>query len=150
MIYQGSHGDRGAHRADIILPSAAYTEEAGLFVNTEGRPQLALRAGFAPGEAKENWAILRALSAELGATLGYDSLAQLRQALIAEVPHLAEVDQVADNPWKAVKAGKLGTAEFSNVTGSFYLSNPIARASSIMAELAANEKARQTTKVAAE
>ncbi|MDG2230751.1 MAG: NADH-quinone oxidoreductase subunit NuoG [Paracoccaceae bacterium] len=150
VIYQGSHGDRGAHRADIILPAAAYTEEAGLFVNTEGRPQLALRAGFAPGEAKENWAILRALSAELGATLGYDSLAQLRQALIAEVPHLAEVDQVADNPWKAVTAGKLGTAEFSNVTGSFYLSNPIARASSIMAELAANEKARQTTKVAAE
>ncbi len=150
VIYQGSHGDRGAHRADIILPAAAYTEEAGLFVNTEGRPQLALRAGFAPGEAKENWAILRALSAELGATLGYDSLAQLRQALIAEVPHLAEVDQVADNPWKAVTAGKLGTAEFSTVTGSFYLSNPIARASSIMAELAANEKARQTTKVAAE
>ena len=150
VIYQGSHGDRGAHRADIILPAAAYTEEAGLFVNTEGRPQLALRAGFAPGEAKENWAILRALSAELGATLGYDSLAQLRQALIAEVPHLAEVDQVADNPWKAVTAGKLGTAEFSNVTGSSYLSNPIARASSIMAELAANEKARQTTKVAAE
>ena len=150
VIYQGSHGDRGAHRADIILPAAAYTEEAGLFVNTEGRPQLALRAGFAPGEAKENWAILRALSAELGATLGYDSLAQLRQALIAEVPHLAAVDQVAENPWKAVTAGKLGTADFSNAAGSFYLSNPIARASSIMAELAANEKARQTTKVAAE
>ena len=150
VIYQGSHGDRGAHRADIILPAAAYTEEAGLFVNTEGRPQLALRAGFAPGEAKENWAILRALSAELGATLGYDSLAQLRQALITEVPHLAAVDQVAENPWKAVTAGKLGVADFSNATSSFYLSNPIARASSIMAELAANEKARQATKVAAE
>ena len=150
VIYQGSHGDRGAHRADIILPAAAYTEEAGLFVNTEGRPQLALRAGFAPGEAKENWAILRALSAELGATLGYDSLAQLRQALITEVPHLAAVDQVAENPWKAVTAGKLGAADFSTATGSFYLSNPIARASSIMAELAANEKARQATKVAAE
>ncbi len=150
VIYQGSHGDRGAHRADIILPSAAYTEEAGLFVNTEGRPQLALRAGFAPGEAKENWAILRALSAELGATLGYDSLAQLRQALIAEVPHLSEVDQVAENPWKAVAAGKLGTSDFANGAGSFYLSNPIARASTIMAELAANEKARRTTKVAAE
>jgi len=150
VIYQGSHGDRGAHRADIILPAAAYTEEAGLFVNTEGRPQLALRAGFAPGEAKENWAILRALSAELGATLGYDSLAQLRQALITEVPHLAAVDQVAENPWKAVTAGKLGAADFSNATSSFYLSNPIARASSIMAELAANEKARQATKVAAE
>ncbi len=150
VIYQGSHGDRGAHRADIILPAAAYTEEAGLFVNTEGRPQLALRAGFAPGEAKENWAILRALSAELGATLGYDSLAQLRQALITEVPHLAAVDQVAENPWKAVTTGKLGAADFSNATSSFYLSNPIARASSIMAELAANEKARQATKVAAE
>ena len=150
VIYQGSHGDRGAHRAYIILPAAAYTEEAGLFVNTEGRPQLALRAGFAPGEAKENWAILRALSAELGATLGYDSLAQLRQALITEVPHLAAVDQVAENPWKAVTAGKLGVADFSNATSSFYLSNPIARASSIMAELAANEKARQATKVAAE
>ncbi len=76
VIYQGSHGDRGAHRADLILPGAAYTEENGLFVNTEGRPQLALRAGFAPGEAKENWAILRALSAELGATLPWDSLAR--------------------------------------------------------------------------
>jgi NADH-quinone oxidoreductase subunit G len=67
VIYQGSHGDRGAHRADVILPAAAYPEEQGLFVNTEGRPQLALRASFPPGEAKENWAILRALSAELGA-----------------------------------------------------------------------------------
>ena len=73
VIYQGSHGDRGAHRADIILPGAAYTEENGLFVNTEGRPQLTQRAGFAPGDAKENWAILRALSAELSATLSYDS-----------------------------------------------------------------------------
>ncbi|MBN2629495.1 MAG: NADH-quinone oxidoreductase subunit G, partial [Rhodobacteraceae bacterium] len=82
VIYQGSHGDRGAHRADIILPGAAYTEEGGLFVNTEGRPQLALRAGFAPGEAKENWAILRALSAELGSVLPWDSLAVLRRALV--------------------------------------------------------------------
>ena len=85
VIYQGSHGDRGAHRADIILPAAAYTEENGLFVNTEGRPQLAFRAGFAPGEAKENWAILRALSAELGATQPWDSLAALRVALVAAV-----------------------------------------------------------------
>jgi len=67
VIYQGSHGDRGAHRADIILPGAAYTEEQGLFVNTEGRPQLALRANHAPGEAKDNWAILRALSGEMDA-----------------------------------------------------------------------------------
>ncbi len=88
VIYQGSHGDRGAHRADVILPGAAYTEENGLFVNTEGRPQLALRAGFAPGEAKENWAILRALSAELGKTLPWDTLAALRRALVAAHPHL--------------------------------------------------------------
>ena len=150
VIYQGSHGDRGAHRADIILPSAAYTEEAGLFVNTEGRPQLALRAGFAPGEAKENWAILRALSAELGKTLEYDSLAQLRQALISEVPHLAQVDEVPENGWKPVTAGKLGKGTFSKNPVNFYLTNPIARSSSVMGELAANESARRATKVAAE
>ena len=150
VIYQGSHGDRGAHRADIILPSAAYTEEAGLFVNTEGRPQLALRAGFAPGEAKENWAILRALSAELGKKLEYDSLAQLRQALISEVPHLAQVDEVPENGWKPVTAGKLGKGNFSKTSVNFYLTNPIARSSSVMGELAANESARRATKVAAE
>ena len=90
VIYQGSHGDRGAHRADVILPGAAYTEEGGLFVNTEGRPQLAQRAGFAPGEAKENWAILRALSAQMGAQQPWDSLAQLREALVEGASALAE------------------------------------------------------------
>jgi NADH-quinone oxidoreductase subunit G len=149
VIYQGSHGDRGAHRADIILPGAAYTEENGLFVNTEGRPQLAMRAGFAPGEAKENWAILRALSAELDATLGYDSLAQLRQVLVAEVPHLARIDEVAENEWTAEPADTLGDATFKNAVVDFYLTNPIARASSLMAELSANAKSRGH-KVAAE
>jgi NADH-quinone oxidoreductase subunit G len=150
VIYQGSHGDRGAHRADIILPAAAYTEEQGLFVNTEGRPQLALRAGFAPGEAKENWAILRALSAELGATLPFDSLAQLRQALVKDVPHLAMIDQVPENDWQAEPAGKLGDADFRNALQDFYLTNPIARASTLMAELSAGVKARKDTKIAAE
>ena len=150
VIYQGSHGDRGAHRADVILPSAAYTEEQGLFVNTEGRPQLALRASFAPGDAKENWAILRALSAELGATLPFDSLAQLRQALVTEVPHLAQIDTVPENEWKVEPAGPLGNADFRNAIQDFYLSNPIARASSLMAELSAGVKARKTTKIAAE
>ncbi len=150
VIYQGSHGDRGAHRADVILPAAAYTEENGLFVNTEGRPQLAMRAGFAPGEAKENWAILRALSAELGSALPFDSLAQLRQAMVKAVPHLAKVDQVVDNEWKAEATDKLGKAEFRNVVSDFYLSNPIARASSLMAELSANAKARGIEQVAAE
>lgn len=150
VIYQGSHGDRGAHRADVILPAAAYTEENGLFVNTEGRPQLALRAGFAPGEAKENWAILRALSAELGAAQPWDSLAQLRQALVAAVPHLAKVDQVVENEWVSLPQDKLGKADFVNAVKDFYLTNPIARASSLMAELSAGAKARGVQQVAAE
>ena len=150
VIYQGSHGDRGAHRADIILPGAAYTEEQGLFVNTEGRPQLALRASFAPGEAKENWAILRALSAEMDATLPFDSLPQLRRKLVAEVPHLAEIGAVPENAWKAEPAGELGEASFRNVIRDFYLTNPIARASTLMAELSAQARVRRDTKIAAE
>jgi NADH-quinone oxidoreductase subunit G len=150
VIYQGSHGDRGAHRADIILPGAAYTEENGLFVNTEGRPQLALRAGFAPGEAKENWAILRALSGELGATLPYDSLAQLRRAMMDAHPHLGDVDMLADNGWTPLPAAPLGKADFRNAIADFYLTNPIARASQLMAELSAGVKARGQKAMAAE
>lgn len=150
VIYQGSHGDRGAHRADVILPGAAYPEEQGLFVNTEGRPQLALRASFPPGEAKENWAILRALSGEMGNVLPYDSLVQLRQALVAEVPHLKKVDQVIDSDWTPLPEGKLGHADFRLPIRDFYLTNPIARASELMAELSANAKARRDTPVAAE
>ncbi len=150
VIYQGSHGDRGAHRADVILPGAAYTEENGLFVNTEGRPQLAMRAGFAPGEAKENWAILRALSAELDATLPYDSLAQLRTALIEAVPHLTQIDQVIENDVQPLEASALGKATFRNAVKDFYLTNPIARASQLMAELSAQAKALKTDRIAAE
>ena len=150
VIYQGSHGDRGAHRADIILPAAAYTEEPGLFVNTEGRPQIAQRASFAPGQAKENWAILRALSAELDATLPFDSIAALRRQLIEAVPHLAEIDQVAENDWTPVGRGSLGEAPFGTAIADFYLSNPIARASELMAELSANAAARAARPMAAE
>jgi NADH-quinone oxidoreductase subunit G len=150
VIYQGSHGDRGAHRADIILPGAAYTEEAGLFVNTEGRPQLAARASFAPGQAKENWAILRALSADLGTTLPFDSLAALRKALVAEVPHLGDIDQVASNDWAALPQSEMDSAAFQPAIADFYLSNPIARASELMAELSANAKARREAPMAAE
>jgi NADH-quinone oxidoreductase subunit G len=150
VIYQGSHGDRGAHRADIILPGAAYTEESGLFVNTEGRPQLALRAGFPPGDAKENWAILRALSAEMGATLPFDSLAQLRQALVKEVPHLGRIDEVPENDWQLLPDGQLGEGSFGSAVRDFYLTNPIARASQLMAELSANAKARKQKPMAAE
>ena len=150
VIYQGSHGDRGAHRADIIFPSAAYTEENGLFVNTEGRPQLAVRAGFAPGEAKENWAILRALSAELAATLPFNSLAELRQSLLEAHPHLGQVDQISQSEWAALKAGSLGKATFRSAISDFYLTNPIARASKLMAELSAGAEARAQAPVAAE
>ena len=150
VIYQGSHGDRGAHRADIIFPSAAYTEENGLFVNTEGRPQLAVRAGFAPGEAKENWAILRALSAELAATLPFDSLAELRQSLLEAHPHLGQIDQISQSEWAPLKAGTLGKATFRSAISDFYLTNPIARASKLMAELSAGAEARAQAPVAAE
>ena len=150
VIYQGSHGDRGAHRADIIFPSAAYTEENGLFVNTEGRPQLAVRAGFAPGEAKENWAILRALSAELAATLPFDSLAELRQSLLEAHPHLGQIDQIPQSEWAPLKAGTLGKATFRSAISDFYLTNPIARASKLMAELSAGAEARAQAPVAAE
>ncbi len=150
VIYQGSHGDRGAHRADIILPAATYTEESGLFVNTEGRPQLAFRAGFAPGDAKENWAILRALSAELGATLPFDSLAALRRQLFEAVPHLERIDEVPQNDWQALPIDAVGAADFRYALRDFYLTNPIARASSLMAELSAMNKARGETQLAAE
>jgi NADH-quinone oxidoreductase subunit G len=150
VIYQGSHGDRGANRADIILPGAAYTEENGLFVNTEGRPQLAFRAGFAPGEAKENWAILRALSAEVSQQLPWDSLAGLRAKLVAQHPHLGRIDEVPENEWQPLPVKAPAKATFRNAIGDFYLTNPIARASAVMAELSAMAKARAAAPIAAE
>ncbi len=151
VVYQGSHGDRGAHRADVILPGAAWTEEQGLFVNTEGRPQIALRASFAPGEAKENWAILRALSAEVGMQLSYDSLSQLRRALIEAAPQLAEVDQVAVNAFApAGVLPQLGDGDFGTVVRDFYLTNSIARASQLMSELSQIARGRDVRPIAAE
>ncbi|MEP1355078.1 MAG: NADH-quinone oxidoreductase subunit NuoG [Tateyamaria sp.] len=150
VIYQGSHGDRGAHRADVILPGAAYTEEPGLFVNMEGRPQLAARASFAPGEAKENWAILRALSGEMGATLPYDSITALRSAIVKAHPHLGDIDVVAENTGAALVQGKMESGALTSPITDFYLTNPIARASQLMAELSANAIARKTEALAAE
>ena len=143
VIYQGSHGDRGAHRADVILPAAAWTEEPGLFVNTEGRPQMAMRSGFAPGEAKDNWAILRALSAEVGQALPYDSMPQLRQALVKAHPHLGAVDEVPENEWRAVEPGDVSDEPLRSPVRDFHLSNPIARASEVMATLSSNARARR-------
>jgi len=151
VIYLGSHGDRGAHRADVILPGAAYTEETGIFVNTEGRPQLALRAGFPPGEAKETWAILRALSAELGATQPWDTHSGLRSAMFNAVPHLHHIDVVDQNSWQPVKSRrKPAKATFRNAVKDFYLTNPIARASQLMAELSAQAATRQAEDIAAQ
>ena len=150
VIYQGSHGDMGAHRADIILPAAAYTEESGIFVNTEGRPQLANRAGFAPGDARENWAILRALAQNLGVTLNFDTLAQLRESLFAEYPHLKNIDSVSECDWCPEFSGDLGKGDFIYPIKDFYLTNPIARASVLMSELSAQVKARNSNRIAAE
>ncbi len=142
VVYIGTHGDRGAHRADVILPAATYTEKSGLYVNTEGRVQLAARAGFPPGDAREDWAILRALSDPLGHRLPYDSLAQLRVALFNAHPQLARRDAIApgrlDDVRKlAARGGALDGAPFGATIADFYLTNPIARASAVMAECSA-------------
>ncbi len=139
IVYIGTHGDRGAHRADVILPGAAYTEKQGIYVNTEGRVQMANRAAFPPGDAREDWAIIRALSDVLGKKLPFDSLAALRQAIFKAVPHLMRIDQIeagvaADLKTLAGKGGKADKAPFKTVVEDFYLTNPIARASAVMAE----------------
>jgi NADH-quinone oxidoreductase subunit G len=139
VIYVGTHGDAGANRADVILPSAAYTEKSGTYVNTEGRVQIAERAVFPPGEAKEDWAIFRALSAVLGMPLPFNSLRDLRRAMYAEFPHLAQIDQIVPAGIDGVKtlAGreiKTSSAKLHSPIGDFYMTNPIARASAIMAE----------------
>jgi NADH-quinone oxidoreductase subunit G len=142
VVYIGTHGDRGAHRADVILPGAAYTEKTGIYVNTEGRPQFAERAVFPPGDAREDWSILRALSDPIGARLPFDSLTQLRSALAAAYPLLVRFDAVA--PADAGVFGRLaalgGAADktsFVPAVADFYLTNPIARASRVMAECSA-------------
>ena len=150
VIYQGSHGDRGAHRADIILPAAAYTEESGIFVNTEGRPQMANRSGFAPGDARENWAILRALSQKMDVTLNFDTLGQLREALFIEHPHLKNLDLPLENEWRNEMVGELDKGDFTFAIKDYYLTNPIARASTLMSELSAQTKARKSSRIAAE
>jgi NADH-quinone oxidoreductase subunit G len=142
VIYQGTHGDAGAHRADVILPGAAYTEKDGLYANFEGRVQRAERATFPPGEAKEDWAILRALSDVLGKRLQYDDRDALRRALVADAPHFAETGTLPVAPgadpaiWNAIgKAGALDDSPpLASPIADFYLTNPIARASETMAE----------------
>lgn len=147
VVYQGTHGDAGAHRADVILPGAAFTEKSGLYVNTEGRVQMTNRASFPPGEAREDWAILRALSAVLGKALSFDSLSQLRKSLFAAHPHFAAINGIAASEAGAINVlaglgGKVGKDAFHSPVTDFYLTNPIARASKTMAACSALAKAR--------
>jgi len=142
VVYVGTHGDHGAARADVVLPGAAYPEKSATYVNTEGRVQMATRASFPPGDAREDWAILRALSDVLGKKLPYDSLAILRQALYKAHPHMMRIGQIA--PGEAADVQKLaalgGSADKSPLLSSiadFYFTNPIARASAVMAECSA-------------
>jgi NADH-quinone oxidoreductase subunit G len=142
VIYLGTHGDRAAHRADVVLPGAAYPEKSGIYVNTEGRVQMASRASFPPGEAREDWAILRALSDVLGAKLPYDSLKELRAAMFKSHPHLQRIDTIAPADPSAIRAlaargGTCDKTPFRSPIADFYLANPIARASAVMAECSA-------------
>ena len=146
VVYVGAHGDRGAHRADVILPGAAYPEKSGIYVNTEGRVQMAGRASFPPGEAREDWAILRALSDVLGQSCPTTRSAQLRQALFKAHPHLQRIDQIAPGDAR----GHHGACRARRHAGQgrrsarpiddFYLTNPIARASAIMAECSVHRR----------
>ena len=137
VVYIGSHGDRGAHRADVILPSAAYTEKQAIYVNTEGRPQMTERAAFPPGEAREDWKIFRALSDHLAVTLDFDTVEALRVKMFAVAPHLAQLDQIepAGAP-QAPQAGAMASDAFGVAVEDFYFTNPIARASATMAACA--------------
>jgi NADH-quinone oxidoreductase subunit G len=149
VVYIGTHGDRGAMRADVVLPGAAYPEKSGTYVNTEGRVQMATRAAFPPGDAREDWAILRALSDVLKNKLPYDSLAALRQAMFKAHPHLMRIGQVApgdaaDIQKLAALGGTTDKAPFVSSVDDFYFTNPIARCSAVMAECSAIAQGRAT------
>ena len=138
VVYQGHHGDAGAHRADVILPGAAYTEKSAIYVNTEGRAQMALQAAFAPGEAREDWTIIRAFSDVIGRTLPFNSLSQLRVKMFETAPALAKIGQriaVEATPF-GVK-GNLSAEAFTPVIENFYMTDPISRASMTMAKCTA-------------
>lgn len=135
FVYQGHHGDKGAHGADVVLPGAAYTEKSAIYVNTEGRPQMALQAVFPPGQAREDWAIIRAFSEVIGKPLPFDSLTQLRTKMIEAAPVLANIGKLTPAEWKKFgAAGKAVPQSFVPVIDNFYMTNPICRASVTMAK----------------
>lgn len=135
VIYQGSHGDEGVRSADVVLPGVAYTEKPGTYLNTEGRVQLAQRAIFGPGEAREDWTIFRALSEVIGSTLAFDNIAELRSAMTADYPEFAVIDQKPTAKWANIGLeGKIAKAGFECAIIDFYGTNPIARSSATMDE----------------
>ncbi|MAG97775.1 MAG: NADH-quinone oxidoreductase subunit NuoG [Alphaproteobacteria bacterium] len=138
VVYQGHHGDSGAQRADVVLPGAAYTEKGGTWVNTEGRVQRGQRAVFPPGEAREDWTILRALSEVLGHTLPYDGLPELRRRMVELAPHLGQLDEIGPAPWGDFgQAGPIADTPLGTAGSDFHLSDPICRASATMAACSA-------------
>jgi len=134
VIYQGHHGDLGAHRADLILPGAAYTEKDGIYMNIEGRAQRSRKAVFPPGEAREDWAILRALSDRCNQTLDFNDLADLRADMITQYPRLGSFDEIVPAEWGSFggNADTISDQAFSNQIEDFYLTNVITRASETM------------------
>ena len=150
VIYQGHHGDDAAHVANIVLPGAAYTEKDATFVNLEGRVQQTRRAAFPPGEAKEDWAIIRALSDALGKALPYNTLAQLRERMIKQAPHFAKVDEVVAAKWVdiATDGGAISETPLDAYITNFYMTDPISRASKTMAECTRASHGHQCTKAA--
>jgi NADH-quinone oxidoreductase subunit G len=148
VVYVGTHGDAGAHRADVILAGAAYVEKQVTYVNTEGRPQSTQRASFPPGEAREDWAIFRALSETLGATLPWNTIDELRSAMYKVAPQLMRLDQRTHAPTAeladlARAEGALSSEPFRSPVADFYMTNPIARASKTMAECSALKNVRK-------
>jgi NADH-quinone oxidoreductase subunit G len=151
VIYQGHHGDAGAHHADIILPGAAYTEKDGIYLNTEGRVQYANRAAFPPGEAREDWAIIRAVSGAIGKSIGMDSLGEVREALYEALPHFAMPDQIVKAKWaKFGRRAKLTSQPITSQIENFYMTCAISRASETMAECRRAQQADAAGAVAAE
>jgi len=137
VVYQGHHGDAGAHRADVILPGAAYTEKNATYVNTEGRVQRTRRAAFPPGDAREDWTIIRALSDVLGNTLPYDDLSQVRGRLVEVRASFLNVDEAIPAAWKPFGGeGEATAAAMPSPIGNFYMTDPISRASATMAACA--------------
>lgn len=139
VIYQGHHGDKGAHRADVILPGAAYTEKSATYVNMEGRVQRTLQALFPPGQAREDWTIIRALSAVLGQALPFNSIDELRHHMQEHHTTLQHHYIVHHSSWTiGGKEGKISDQALTLPITNYYRTDPISRASLTMAECTRN------------